>query len=42
LTYSVLPGETNPTPRIRRTKENYLKIFKNRLTSQQFMELVQI
>ena len=42
LTYSVLPGEDNPTPRIRRYKTRYIEMFKNRLTSDQLLELTRI
>ena len=42
LTYSALPEEDNPTPRIRRYKTRYLEMFKNRLTSSQLLELSRI
>ncbi len=42
LTYSALPEEDNPTPRIRRYKTRYLDMFKSRLTPSQIFELSRI
>lgn len=42
LTNSVLPGEDNPTPRIRRYKTRYIDMFKNRLKPHQLLELMRL